>query len=71
VCDEQYRQLKEEADRNRQAAQDALEQLDWCIGYLHGSRKSAIAAALGCNRSHIRTHLLKVAEQPTVDEQLA
>jgi hypothetical protein len=71
VCDKQYRQLKDEADRNRQAAQDALEQLDWCIGYLHGARKSSIAAALARNRSYIRTHMLKVPEEPMVDEQLA
>ena len=25
-----------EADRYRQAADDALQQLDWAIGYLHG-----------------------------------
>jgi hypothetical protein len=61
----EHRKLQQEADRYRQAAQDALEQLDWCIGYLHGSRKSGIAAALGRNRAHIRKSLLHEPEQPT------
>ena len=30
---------QEEADRYRKAAEDALQQLDWAIGYLHGIRK--------------------------------
>jgi hypothetical protein len=32
-----------EADRYRKAADDALQQLDWAIGYLHGIRKVQIA----------------------------
>ncbi|MBV9941189.1 MAG: hypothetical protein JO262_03580 [Solirubrobacterales bacterium] len=31
---------RDQTERYRQAAQDALEQLDWCIGYLHGIRKT-------------------------------
>jgi len=65
VDESDYRRLRQEADRYRQAAQDALEQLDWCIGYLHGSRKGSIAAALGRNRAHIRKSLLHEAEEPT------
>jgi hypothetical protein len=61
----EIRQLRDEVERYRQAAQDALEQLDWCIGYLHGSRKASVAAALGRNRSHIRRSLLQRAEEPT------
>jgi hypothetical protein len=55
-----------EADlkRYRRAAEDALQQLDWCIGYLHGIRKTKISAALSRNRSQIRTKLLDQAEQP-------
>jgi hypothetical protein len=67
--DAEHRRLKAENDRYRQAAQDALEQLDWCIGYLHGSRKPAIAAALGRNRAHIRKQLLGESEQPTPSSQ--
>ena len=31
-------------ERYRRAAEDALQQLDWCIGYLHGIRKVKISA---------------------------
>ena len=47
-----------ENDRYRQAAQDALEQLDWCIGYLHGIHKTKISAQLAKNRAYIKRHLL-------------
>jgi hypothetical protein len=53
-----------EAERYRQAAEDALQQLDWCIGYLHGIRKVKISRALAKNRSHIRTQLMRRDEQP-------
>ena len=53
-----------EAARYRRAAEDALQQLDWCIGYLHGIRKTKISRALSRNRSHIRSALLDRAEEP-------
>lgn len=55
--------LMEEVDRYRTAAEDALQQLDWCIGYFVGSGKSRLAASLGANRAYIRRHLLERAEQ--------
>ena len=33
------RELEDEVERYRRASEDALQQLDWCIGYLHGSGK--------------------------------
>jgi len=54
----------EELERYRQAAEDLLQQLDWCIGYLHGIRKVKISRALAKNRMHIRTELLGRAKQP-------
>jgi hypothetical protein len=33
------RELENELERYRQASQDALQQLDWCIGYMCGSGK--------------------------------
>ena len=63
--DAEIRELRDEARRYRQAAHDALEQLDWCIGYLHGSRKVAVAAALARNRVVIRQSLLQEQAQPT------
>jgi hypothetical protein len=58
-----------ETDRYRQAAEDALQQLDWAIGYLHGIRKTDISKALAKNRSYIRRHLMGVADEPTPTEQ--
>jgi hypothetical protein len=55
---------QQEVERYRQAAEDALQQLDWCIGYLHGIRKVKISKALAHNRSIIRTTLMDRPEQP-------
>jgi hypothetical protein len=58
-----------ETDRYKQAAEDALQQLDWAIGYLHGIRKVEISRALAKNRSYIRRRLLGESEQPLPDQQ--
>ena len=55
---------EDEVQRYRRAAEDALQQLDWCIGYLHGIRKTQISRALAKNRSIIRTRLMEESEQP-------
>jgi hypothetical protein len=55
---------QDEAERYRHAAEDALQQLDWCIGYLHGIKKVKISRALARNRSVIRTNLLHRPEEP-------
>jgi hypothetical protein len=60
---------QDEADRYRRAAEDALQQLDWAIGYLHGIRKTDISKALAKNRSYIRTRLMGEAEEPTPTQQ--
>lgn len=55
----------DEAERYRQAAEDALGQLDWCIGYLHvGIRKVGISSQLAKNRAYIRRQLMREAEEP-------
>jgi hypothetical protein len=54
----------DEVERYRRAAEDALQQLDWCIGYLHGIRKTRLSRALARNRSYIRTNLMGRSEQP-------
>ena len=59
----------EECERYRQAAEDALQQLDWCIGYLHGIRKLDVSRALAKNRSYIRSQLLKREEEPMPAQQ--
>jgi hypothetical protein len=58
----------DETERYRQAAQDALEQLDWCIGYLHGIRKSKISMQLARNRTHIKRNLMKQSAAPVPSE---
>ena len=62
-------QRDEELERYRRAAEDALQQLDWCIGYLHGIRKLDISKALAKNRSQIRSQLLDRSEQPVPAQQ--
>jgi len=59
----------QEAERYRRAAEDALQQLDWAIGYLHGIRKTDISRALARNRSFIRRELMGVAEEPLPAQQ--
>jgi len=63
------RDRAEELERYRQAAEDALQQLDWCIGYLHGIRKVGISRALAKNRAYIRTQLLRQPEEPVPAQQ--
>jgi hypothetical protein len=60
---------RQEVERYRQAAEDALQQLDWCIGYLHGIRKTEISRALSKNRSYIRRGLMGSSEQPLPTSQ--
>ena len=60
---------EEDVERYRRAAEDALQQLDWCIGYLHGIRKIDISRALAKNRSSIRSQLLDQPEQPLPAEE--
>jgi hypothetical protein len=59
----------EELERYRRAAEDALQQLDWCIGYLHGIRKLEISRALARNRSYIRTELMDKPAEPLPAEE--
>jgi hypothetical protein len=54
---------QDQGARYRQAAEDALEQLDWCIGYLHGIRKGKISMQLARNRAYIRRNLLREADE--------
>lgn len=61
----------QQSDRYRQAAEDALQQLDWCIGYLHGIRKVKISNQLARNRAYIRRELLRESEQPVPSQTTA
>lgn len=57
--------LMEEVERYRSAAEDALQQLDWCIGYFAGTKNGKVAQVLSANRAHIRRQYLKRADQTT------
>jgi hypothetical protein len=47
------RDLDHETQRYRKAAIAALDQLEWCIGYLHEIREPKLARALARNRKEI------------------
>ena len=56
----------DEAARYREAARLTLEQLEWCVIYLHSIKKTRIARALETNRSSIaRTLAATESERPT------
>ena len=54
-----------ETERYRHAAEEALQQLDWCIGYLHGIRKAQLSTRLAKNREYIKRNLLHESTAPT------
>ena len=46
-----------EITRYRLAAEATLEQLEWCVQYLHRTNKSQIAEVIDKNRRHIRRQM--------------
>ena len=48
----------------KRAATEALEMLDWCIGYLVGTHKEKIASQLARNRRFIRERLMDEPNEP-------
>lgn len=59
----------DELERWRRAAEDAMQQLDWAIGYLHGIRKTEISRALARNRARIREDLMDRPKESMPAEQ--
>ena len=53
-----------QSERYKQAATEALEMLDWSIGFLVGIRKESIASQLARNRKHIREDLMREPSEP-------
>jgi hypothetical protein len=47
----------DEAQRYREAAEQVLDQLDWCVSYLREIHKPEIARAIARNQRHIRDRL--------------
>ena len=59
-----------EVEQLRQVVNDALQQLDWAIGFLHGIGKGPEARVLSQNRRYLRRQLLRRQEQaPEQQEQ--
>ena len=58
-----------DAERYKEAATQALEMIDWCIGYFTGTHKEGIAAQLVKNRSHIRKQMQEPAEPLPTDKE--
>jgi hypothetical protein len=48
---------KEETERYRRAAEETLDQLDWCVNYFHRIRKPEIADTIAKNRTTIRRRM--------------
>lgn len=61
----------DELERYRQAAEDALQQLDWCIGYLHGIKKTKISSQLAKNRTSIKRNLMHQHTEPVPSQVTA
>jgi hypothetical protein len=51
--EDEDRELDLEGERYRRAALEALDQLQWCIEYLYGLRRTEIARTLSRNRTRI------------------
>jgi hypothetical protein len=51
------RARSEAAERYRLAAEEALNQLDWCVNYLYRIRKGRVARVVEKNRSAIRREM--------------
>ena len=62
--EQEVERLMKEVDRYRTAAEEAQQQLDWCIGYFAGSHKPQVARELNANLTHIRRQYLRRAAQP-------
>jgi hypothetical protein len=55
--DEEARRREQEIARYRLAAEETLEQLEWCVNYLHRIRKRRIAEVIDKNRRRIRRRM--------------
>ena len=55
--EDERRRRDQEIARYRLAAEQTLEQLEWCVNYLHRIRKSRIAEVVDKNRRRIRRQM--------------
>jgi len=57
----------DETARYREAAQLALDQLEWCVEYLRGIRKTRISKHIARNHAAISRRLQENADGSTAD----
>jgi hypothetical protein len=55
--DQDHEDTEREISRYRRAAEETLEQLDWCVSYLYQIRKPRIARTIEKNRTTIRRRM--------------
>jgi hypothetical protein len=60
--DDEAREREEEIARYRMAAEATLEQLEWCVGYLHRIRKSRVAEMIDKNRRYIQRRVSRTRD---------
>ena len=48
----------DEVERHRRAAEETLDQLDWCVDYFYRIRKDRIARVVQKNRRQIRRRMM-------------
>ena len=53
----------QDVERYKQAANDALQQLDFCVGFLAGANTGKVAESLARNRAYIREQLMGEAPE--------
>ena len=56
------RDLNNDTERYKKAMDLAFQQLDWCVGYLHGIRKTKVSQALARNRLYIAEQIAEERE---------
>jgi hypothetical protein len=61
--DKTVRDRAREAERYREAAELALEQLQWAIEYLYRIQKPTLAKGLKANHEQIRAQVRRIAQQ--------
>ena len=60
---------RDELERYKRAMNDALQQLDWAIGYLQGINKPKVAGALAQNRQYIQTQIAGEKDEADLPSQ--
>jgi hypothetical protein len=63
---EQLGAAEDEVTRYRRAAEETLDQLEWCINFLYRIGKPRIADAVAANSRSIRRRMREIERRPSV-----